>query len=232
MIKKKGRKLGTTESSSSEVTVPSTPPKDVLELGMYLVRELGIEETTDTLGRWLAHQLAELIQQANEAKDANVRSEARSHATDLILKIWEHRAVVPGTANPLRAYEPILNVLRNLGPNANPWLYHNRPFEKIAADIYDPLSRLVIGLLILDCELCFDSHQRRVAVKFLSPQEQDILKHLKSWLDLFPVGTESPETLSGSTQSRVDVVHALRDLVEDTIAILQRARGYFQEQST
>ena len=51
----------------------SKPPKDVSELGQHLVRELGFEDRGETLGRWMAHHLAELLDQAENAKTAAER---------------------------------------------------------------------------------------------------------------------------------------------------------------
>jgi hypothetical protein len=70
---------------------PSKPPKDVLGLGRHLVRELGFEDGVDTLGRWMAHHLAELIDKAENGVCATERVEARKSATETILKVWEHR---------------------------------------------------------------------------------------------------------------------------------------------
>lgn len=39
---------------------------DVLELGKLLVKALDLDETVDTLGRWMAHHIAELMQAAEQ----------------------------------------------------------------------------------------------------------------------------------------------------------------------
>lgn len=105
MTKKRQRKLGSTESSSSGEMVISKPSKDVLGLGRHLVRELRFEDGVDTLGRWMAHHLAELIDEAESGSTPAERLRARKSATETILKIWEHRASLPGRSVSARALQ-------------------------------------------------------------------------------------------------------------------------------
>lgn len=69
--------------------------------------QLELDTTTDTLSRWMAHRVAELIAQGEE-------DEARqAEATDLILRLWERRGVWPqGWPPPAMA-----RVLRWLDPD-------------------------------------------------------------------------------------------------------------------
>ena len=46
-------------------------PKDVLDLGRALVEELGLDPGVDTLSRWMAHYIAELIEDAETVKVEN-----------------------------------------------------------------------------------------------------------------------------------------------------------------
>lgn len=61
----------------------------------------------DTLGRWMAHRLAELMQTAEKDE------EAKAEATDLILRLWKHRSnwpegwPPPKTESVRRALEPV-----------------------------------------------------------------------------------------------------------------------------
>lgn len=68
---------------------------DVVRLGELIVAELGLKDSNDTLGRWMSHQLAELMSQADSAKSAIERDEARRAASELIIRLWDHRAGWP-----------------------------------------------------------------------------------------------------------------------------------------
>lgn len=57
------------------------------ELGCYLVDELGIADTCDTLSRWKVHHLAELIVSINNIIDENVAASSRELANKLIVEL-------------------------------------------------------------------------------------------------------------------------------------------------
>lgn len=125
-----------------------------MELGRYLVNELGFEGRGNTLGQWMAHYLAELIDRAETGSTEEIRSSARRQAFDTILKIWEKRAALPGKANPLAAYKDILKVLERMHPGRNPFVQSGWNTEKnvdrIIVEIYYGFSRLIPAILIMD----------------------------------------------------------------------------------
>src|SRR5689334_16355856 len=99
-------------SSSSAATEQSKPPRDVVALGERIVEELGLTDATDTLGRWMAHRLAELLDEAEHGRSAKRRDAAATRATDLVLEIWKHRSAWPtgwppeSAAAVLKAIDP------------------------------------------------------------------------------------------------------------------------------
>jgi hypothetical protein len=93
------------ESSSSEKTEASTTPKDVLELGRFLVSEALGPRSNDTLCRWLLHAIAERIKLAEEEVNPSQRNDRENEAAELILRLWKHRAVAPIGIDPLARYE-------------------------------------------------------------------------------------------------------------------------------
>jgi hypothetical protein len=68
---------------------------DVVRLGQTIVAELGLEQSNDTLGRWMAHRLAELINRAESAKIESEKEAVRKSVSDLIIALWDHRASWP-----------------------------------------------------------------------------------------------------------------------------------------
>ena len=61
----------------------------VLALGKKIVDELGLDQSVDTLGRWMAHDLAEKMKDA-EAATGGAREQKISECSDAILKLWAH----------------------------------------------------------------------------------------------------------------------------------------------
>ena len=70
----------------------------VLALGKKLVGELGQE--VDTPARWMAHYIAEKMEEAK--------------CRDAILKLWAHRSSLPNGQRPFEDFEPIFRVLQSL----------------------------------------------------------------------------------------------------------------------
>jgi hypothetical protein len=130
-MKKTRKGKGTTKSSFSKPTVPSPMPKAVLDLGRALVTELGLDPGVDTLGRWMAHYIAELIEEAAAAK-VEERPDKFARCANAILKLWEHRHQLPNGKRPFEDLEPILRAIESLDPTDNTPRYFRS--QRMAAD--------------------------------------------------------------------------------------------------
>ena len=106
-------------------------PKDVLDLGRALVEELGLDPGVDTLSRWMAHYIAELIEDAETAKVEN-RPAKLAKCADAIIGLWERRHRLPNGKRPFEDLEPILRALESLDPADDTPRYFRSPRE--AAD--------------------------------------------------------------------------------------------------
>ncbi len=238
MTKKGQRKHGSTGSSSSGEMEVSKPPKDVLPLGRHLVRELGFEEGVDTLGRWMAHHLAELIDKAENGVTSAERSEARKSATETILKVWEHRASLPRKAYPLAPYEELLKLLDRLRPGDNPFRYFGTPAETkrdhLAADLFDALSRLMIALLLMKLPPGAESTKEdAAAIEALSDTEQHVLSTLHQCGELFRSMDKSTErtrkSKKGGAAVKVNLDEAAVGLIENLMTTLGGLRSELEE---
>ena len=78
--------------------------EDVLKLGSALAAEL---DDTDTLGRWMAHHLSDLLNSRDTSADADRDAEI----ADVVLGLWAHRAAAPLRHTPLLRYTEILRTL-------------------------------------------------------------------------------------------------------------------------
>lgn len=94
----------------------SAPSYSILALGKKLVEELGLDQSTDTLGRWMAHYIAETIKDA-EAATGEAHNRKMSECSDFILKLWAHRSNLPNGKRPFEDFEPIFRVLKSLDPD-------------------------------------------------------------------------------------------------------------------
>jgi hypothetical protein len=90
---------------------------EVLALGRKLVEELGLEPSVDTLGRWMAHYIAELMVGASSASSEN-RLAAQERCFEAILALWKHRTQLPNGRRPFEDLEPIMRAIESLDPDS------------------------------------------------------------------------------------------------------------------
>ncbi len=95
---------------------PSSRSEAILGVGKQLVRQLGLRDSVDTLGRWLAHALAEKLL-AVEGAPAAEKPARQAEAIDLILKLWAHRRDFPRGTRPFEDPEGLAMALAQLDPN-------------------------------------------------------------------------------------------------------------------
>jgi hypothetical protein len=88
----------------------------VLVLGHRLTAELGFADSCDTLGKWMAHHVAELIENAETSTDIVLKQEYIDKAVKTILKLWQHRHTLPDGCRPFENFEPIFRAIKNLDP--------------------------------------------------------------------------------------------------------------------
>lgn len=118
----------TTTSESSPTNQEQDGPAStaVLELGKLLAAEL---EQTDTLGRWIAHYLAERMTTLDK-KTGSERDTAEAEVADLILRLWSLRRQLPSGRLPLAEVDEVEAAIERLAPARRPWAY----FGAFAAD--------------------------------------------------------------------------------------------------
>jgi hypothetical protein len=207
-----------------------------LELGRHLVRELSYEDERDTLGRWMAHHLAELIDRAENGATATERLRARKNATETILKIWEYRASLPLNAYPLAPYKDVLKVLDRLRLNGNPFRHFGPPAEtireRLAGDLFDSLSRLIIALLLMKLSPEDESAKMdAAAIEALSETEQHVLRALQQWGELFTPTNENTERTRKSKKgaaAKVNLDDAAIRLIDNITNTLVELRSELQ----
>ncbi len=116
--------LPTADSTSSTPKEIGQRFDAVIKLGEKLVEELN-SDRVDTLGRWMAHYIAERITEAENAPASDKRQLMAACAEE-ILKLWAHRQQFPGGFGPFNDFEPVLRTLQSLDLNPQFPRYFNR----------------------------------------------------------------------------------------------------------
>jgi hypothetical protein len=154
-----------------------------LALGSHLTDELGFSELNDTLGRWMAHYLAELIDKASNEPDGHIRDTAQAKVASAILAIWAHRSALPGNAYPLARYKDIIEGMELLTPGGPSW---GRPASGSrtaqAGEAFEQLRQLSIACLFADHFAEIPNVDSGV-VGHLDPQERELLEFFNSWAE-------------------------------------------------
>ncbi|WHX24913.1 hypothetical protein QNH47_12035 [Virgibacillus halodenitrificans] len=148
-----------------------------MNLGKTLVKELNLDPGVDTLGRWMAHYIAEQIETA-EKSDGTLKAKAEQRCFETILKLWEHRASMPNGVRPFESFEPIFNVLKKLDPeNRQPYYYNKnektlepeninlneKDLEKLLelAEGIDKVVRVWLEYILEQAALCANNEQTK-----------------------------------------------------------------------
>lgn len=109
----------------------------IINLGKLLVDELGLTNSTDTLSRWMAHYLAEKITQQENLPNGEEKDETEKICFESILKLWEHRWLLPRGNRPFEAFEPILKVLERINPENKDAFFYRHQDKLLSSDEND-----------------------------------------------------------------------------------------------
>jgi hypothetical protein len=88
---------------------------EIYELGKKIAFELGPENEVDTLSRWMAHYIAELIKEVDNAVGDTKATKAKE-CVNTILDVWKVRHEWPNGKRPFENFEGIFRALQSLDP--------------------------------------------------------------------------------------------------------------------
>jgi len=96
----------------------------IINLGKLLVQELGLDQSVDTLARWMAHYIAEKMELLERLPESKEKDDAKKDCFETILDLWKHRWLLPSGRRPLESFEPILRVIERINPEKEePFFY-------------------------------------------------------------------------------------------------------------
>lgn len=106
----------------------------------------------DTLARWMANRIAELIAESRQANAGAQKADIDNAIEKLILDLWLHRASLPGNVDPNKRLSKALDILDNL--EAKRSFFAQRPYqdtqlEHVAGVLYQLIDNLVMQLTLL-----------------------------------------------------------------------------------
>ncbi len=104
--------------------------EQIINLGKLFVQDLKLDPGVDTFSKWMAHYIAEKMTLAEQLPIGNDKKEAEKECFETILKLWEHRCLLPRGKRPLEDFEPIFKTLERLNPEQQePFFYHSLDYE-------------------------------------------------------------------------------------------------------
>jgi hypothetical protein len=145
-------------------------------LGQRLVKKLGLDDSVDTLGRWMAHRVAELMQQAEQAETLAEQESAKQECSELILRIWERRAVLP-YGRPLAEVAEFLRKFTSSPPR------FDRQRTELEEKTWDGILPMLEALQVREDNVCRDAAIADLSAEAIEKQREWLTEHLE---DLSP----------------------------------------------
>ncbi len=91
-------------------------------MGKALVKEFDVEPGVDTLTRWMAHYIADLLAKI-EAFEGDEKVVSQNRCFEAILTLWHHRSFYQDGHRPFENFEPIFRVLESLSLEDGRYFY-------------------------------------------------------------------------------------------------------------
>lgn len=165
----------------------SKPWNTTIALGQRILEELKLDREMDTLGRWLAHYLAEKMECAASAPDGITGDAAQRECVDLILRLWECRQTWPLSA-PLKDVADQLDAL--LAPK--PRFFHaipktSNPFLDLLhglEELHHKETQICLAAWIAGLNLSKDREFLHNHSEYLDDDERQVTQRLVEIQDL------------------------------------------------
>lgn len=211
---------------------------EVLALGRKIVEELRRDDSVDTLGRWMAHYIADLISKA-ESGHGDTQDAARQACRDAILQLWAHRHVFPNGKRPFENCEPILRALASLDPEDDTPRYFVRfPHQMseprsetdkwlaLASSIDSGAQMLTYFCLSTAANLALDDQSEWVAlVKQLDLDQDQELQVIIRLSEDSPKEETPEERDLKKIAERIEKLKAFVALAQEFVLKLEKQRG-------
>ena len=151
---------------------------DIIALGKLLVDELQLNQSRDTLGKWMAHHIAEILQNT-ENFSGQKKTEAENRCREAVLSLWEHISHFPNGSRPLAEIEPLIATIKALDPEKSVQYYYSNTQNQLnsAMPTEDAECWLELAKGI-------DYSARLLIRRCLKNVAEEIAQENSDWLDL------------------------------------------------
>ena len=171
-------------------------------LGEKLVAELKLVESTDTLARWMAHYVAELMVRAEHAPLPE-RDEAQKSCARAILDLWAQARAFPAKRTAFESIDRVIEAIDSLHPDGVPH-YRNDLWRALDARVNNGDSEVE---KLLTTALGIDGAARNIIHHVLARASRAAGRDSAEWLELAQhLDEEDP-----LTELRIRIVRAGRD---------------------
>lgn len=162
--------------------------EEIIKLGKKIVKELDLEYSGNTLARWMAHYIAELIKKSENEKSENEKKLLQKECCDVILKIWSQKDNLP-IRKPLDDLKPVLEILQVINEEKElrvlpRWLEYNTlprdnewaTFVDLVKNNSESIFNKVVEMNFHKDILCKDEEWMKENKSFLSEEQISFLE--------------------------------------------------------
>jgi hypothetical protein len=137
--------------------VQSKHYSEAIQLGKKLVAELNKNDNDDTLSKWMAHYLSELVLRIDSEKGEQ-KAQLQKECAELILKIWKQKRRGNPDLHPFANLDSTLRVLNTLASESprlwsfprlqrdnDPWEQFSERIEKTSYSAFKEVLRFTLA---------------------------------------------------------------------------------------
>ncbi|WP_225037082.1 hypothetical protein [Winogradskyella sp. SM1960] len=172
--------------------------EEILKLGKKLIKELELVYTGNTLARWLAHYLAELISNIDKCESKEEKNNLQRECCEIILEIWGKRERIP-IEKPTEKLKPIIDVLSLLKKKEHPFIRHR--FLGNNSALRNKNSSWLTFL-----EVVKNNSERIYRKSLISMISEELLEKDKKWIE------EHGSFLSEDEKSVVEYLDSIKEI--------------------
>ena len=214
--------------------------EEVIKLGNKIVKELELSDGVDTLGKWMAQYVAELILKIKNAKSDKERKKFQKECCDTIIKIWSHKESLPESTRPFASLKPVIEVLevlkkdetrypfwsnfRNI-PSGNPWAEFSNTIRANSEQLFSLSVYTVLNKEFLEKEKKWIKDYKNA----MSKDEKKVIEYLDVLLirgDSFINMNDGETKLEKMTikERHNKIFDKMEELLKEEIESLRRVR--------